>query len=126
MSESDSPVREESVIEPSGPHDYGGLRSSVGWGYVLGFLLMLFIFLILIPDADGPSPWDAEAFQSSVLEFFANFRILDELADLSVVKVADVGEGLLKVDLDLICDPDSPDLEKWLSDRDDQDDQCIL
>jgi hypothetical protein len=74
----------------------------VGWGYVLGFLLMLFIFLILLPEADGPSPWDAEAFQSGVLELIANFRVLDELADLSVVKVADVGEGLLKVDLDLI------------------------
>jgi uncharacterized membrane protein YbhN (UPF0104 family) len=63
---------------------------------------MLFIFLILLPEAQGPSPWDAVAFQKGILEMFANFRILDELADLSIVKVADVGEGLLKVDLDLV------------------------
>lgn len=80
----------------------GSLSASVGWGYVLAFILMLFIFLILLPDAEGPSPWDAVAFQKGVLEMFANFRILDELADLSIVKVADVGEGLLKVDLDLV------------------------
>lgn len=80
----------------------GSLSASVGWGYVLAIVLMLFIFLILLPDAEGPSPWDAVAFQKGVLEMFANFRILDELADLSVVKVADVGKGLLKVDLDLV------------------------
>jgi uncharacterized membrane protein YbhN (UPF0104 family) len=80
----------------------GSLSASVGWGYVLAIVLMLFIFLILLPDAKGPSPWDAVAFQKGVLEMFANFRILDELADLSVVKVADVGKGLLKVDLDLV------------------------
>jgi hypothetical protein len=80
----------------------GSLSASVGWGYVLAIVLMLFIFLILLPDAEGPSPWDAVAFQKGVLEMFANFRILDELADLSIVKVADVGKGLLKVDLDLV------------------------
>ncbi|UCC39661.1 MAG: flippase-like domain-containing protein [Candidatus Aminicenantes bacterium] len=80
----------------------GSLTASVGWGYTLAFLLMLFIFLILLPEAEGPSPWDAVAFQKGLLEIFANFRILDELADLSIVKVADVGEGLLKVDLDLV------------------------
>ena len=75
---------------------------SVIWGYVFAILLLLFIFMILLPEADGPSPWDAVAFKKGLLEMFANFRILDELADLSIVKVADVGEGLLKVDLDLI------------------------
>lgn len=80
----------------------GALSASVGWGYILAFILMLFIFLILLPDAEGPSPWDSVAFQKGVLEMFANFRFLDELADLSIVKVADVGEGLLKVDLDLV------------------------
>jgi uncharacterized membrane protein YbhN (UPF0104 family) len=80
----------------------GPLSASVGWGYTIAFLLMLFIFLILVPDAEGPSPWDAVAFQKGLLEMFANFRILDELADLSIVKVADVGKGLLKVDLDLV------------------------
>ncbi len=80
----------------------GSLTASVAWGYALAFILMLFVFLILLPEADGPSPWDAVAFQKGMLEMFANFRILDELADLSIVKVADVGQGLLKVDLDLV------------------------
>jgi len=80
----------------------GSLTASVGWGYALAFILMLFIFLILLPEADGPSPWDAVAFRKGILEMSANFRILDELADLSIVKVADVGEGLLKVDLSLV------------------------
>jgi hypothetical protein len=84
------------------PDGRGPLSASVGWGYALAFLMMLFIFLILLPDAEGPSPWDAVAFQKGVLEMFANFRILDELADLSIVKVADVGKGILKVDLDLV------------------------
>ncbi len=75
---------------------------SVVWSYVFALLLMLFIFLILVPDADGPSPWDGEAFRSSLLEMIANFRLLDEFADLSIVKVADVGEGFLNVELDLI------------------------
>ena len=80
----------------------GSLTASVGWGYILAILLMLFILMILLPKAEGPSPWDAVAFQKGILEMFANFRLLDELADLSIVKVADVGEGLLKVDLDLV------------------------
>jgi len=78
------------------------LSVSVVWGYVFAILLLLFIFMILLPEAEGPSPWDAVAFKKGLLEMFANFRILDELADLSIVQVADVGEGLLKVDLDLI------------------------
>lgn len=78
------------------------LSVSVVWGYVFAIALILFIFMILIPDAEGPSPWDPVAFKKGLLELFANFRILDELADLSIVKVADVGEGLLKVDLDLL------------------------
>lgn len=78
------------------------LSVSVGWGYLFAFLLLMFIFVILMPEAQGPSPWDAVAFKKGLLEMFANFRILDELADLSIVQVADVGEGWLKVDLDLI------------------------
>jgi hypothetical protein len=74
----------------------------VVWGYLFGFLLMLFVFLILLPDADGPSPWDPVAFRAGLLEMFANFRILDELADMGIIRVADVGEGILNVDLDLI------------------------
>jgi uncharacterized membrane protein YbhN (UPF0104 family) len=38
-----------------------------------------------------------------MIELIANFRVLDELADLSVVKVADVGDGLLTVDLEQIA-----------------------
>ena len=80
----------------------GSLSTSVGWGYVLAFVLMIFIFTILIPNVDGPSFWDTVTFQKSFLEMFANFRFLDELADLSIVQVADVGKGIFKVDLDLV------------------------
>ncbi|TDI53657.1 MAG: flippase-like domain-containing protein [Acidobacteria bacterium] len=76
---------------------------SVAWSYGFAVLLLAFIFLILVPDADGPSPWDAQAFRSGTLELFANFRILDDLADLSIVKVADIGDGWLDVDLKLIA-----------------------
>ncbi len=78
------------------------LGFSVFWSYAFALLLLVFLFVILVPDADGPSPWDARAFRSGMLELFANFRFLDELADLSVVKVADVGDGFFTVDLDLI------------------------
>ena len=78
------------------------LRLSVAWGYGFGVVLMLFVLLILMPEAEGPSPWDGESFQKGILEMAANFRMLDELADLSIVKVADVGTGFLDVDLDLI------------------------
>lgn len=79
------------------------LGLSVVWSYVFAALLIVFIFVVLVPDADGPSPWDANAFQSALLELFANFRVLDELADLGIVRVADIGTGLLNVDLDLIA-----------------------
>ncbi len=82
--------------------DSGPLGLSVAWGYGFALLLILFIFTILVPDADGPSPWDPVAFRKGMIETIANFRILDELADLSIVKVADVGEGWLIVDLDQI------------------------
>jgi uncharacterized membrane protein YbhN (UPF0104 family) len=75
------------------------LGISVAWGYGFALLLIVFIFTILVPDADGPSPWDPVAFRVAVIEVIANFRILDELADLSIVKVADVGDGWLTVDL---------------------------
>ena len=78
------------------------LSLSVAWGYVFGFLLMAFLLLILIPEADGPSPWDAIAFRAALLEMFANFRLLDELADMGILRVADVGSGFLTVDLDLL------------------------
>lgn len=84
------------------PRD-AGLTISVAWGYGFGFLLMLFLILILVPEADGPSPWDAIAFRAAILELAANFRILDELADLGIVRVADVGSGWLNVDLDLLA-----------------------
>ena len=84
----------------SGDRAYLGV--SIAWSYVFAILLMAFIFTILMPDADGPSPWDGQAFRAGVLEMAANFRILDELADLGIVKVADVGDGWLNVDLDLI------------------------
>jgi len=84
-------------IIPAGP-----LGVSVAWGYGFAFLLIIFIMTILVPDADGPSPWDPVAFRKGVIEMIANFRILDEMADLSIVKVADVGEGWLIVDLDQI------------------------
>src|SRR5687768_16168384 len=78
------------------------LGVSIAWSYTFAILLLVFIFTILVPDADGPSPWDREAFESGVLEMAANFRVLDELADLGIVKVADVGDGWFDVDLDLI------------------------
>ncbi len=80
-------------------------RSSVfRWPGATGLRLLLIVFIltILVPDADGPSPWDATAFRKGMIEMIANFRILDELADLSIVKVADVGAGLLIVDLEQI------------------------
>jgi uncharacterized protein (TIRG00374 family) len=80
----------------------GPLGISVAWGYGFALLLIIFIFTILVPDADGPSPWDPTAFRKGMIEMIANFRILDEFADLSIVKVADVGEGWLTVDLDQI------------------------
>ena len=83
-------------------YENGPLGVSVAWGYVFGLLLMLFVFLILLPDADGPSPWDPVAFRQGILEMFANFRLLDELVDMGIVRAADVGSGLLTVDLDLI------------------------
>ena len=79
------------------------LGLSVAWGYGFAVLLVLFILTMLVPDADGPSPWDSTAFRQSMVGMIANFRILDELADLSIVKVADVGEGLLTVDLEAIA-----------------------
>jgi len=78
------------------------LGISVAWSYVFALLLMLFIFTILVPDADGPSPWDGRAFRSGILEMAANFKVLDDLADLGIVRVADVGEGWLNAELDLI------------------------
>lgn len=78
------------------------LGLSVAWGYIFALLLMVFVLTILVPDADGPSPWDPVAFRKGMVELIANFRILDELADLSVVKVADVGDGWLAVDLEQI------------------------
>ncbi len=78
------------------------LSLSVAWGYVFGFVLMAFVLLILVPEADGPSPWDTVAFRSAILELFANFRLLDELADMGILRVADVGTGFLTVDLDLL------------------------
>ena len=78
------------------------LGISVAWSYLFALMLLLFIFLILVPDADGPSPWDGRAFRAGVLEVAANFRVLDDLADLGLVRVADVGEGWLNADLGLI------------------------
>src|SRR5687767_516680 len=91
-------------------HDNGGktiippgyLGLSVAWGYAFAVALIVFIMTILVPEPDGPSPWDPVAFRKGMIEMIANFRILDELADLSIVKVADVGEGWLTVDLDHI------------------------
>ena len=80
----------------------GPLAISVAWGYLFAILLIVFIMTILVPDAEGPSPWDPVAFRKGMIEMIANFRILDELADLSIVKVADVGEGWLNVDLEQI------------------------
>ena len=89
-------------MSSQGSTDRTYLGVSIAWSYVFAILLMVFVFTILVPDADGPSPWDGQAFRAGVLEMAANFRILDELADLGIVKVADVGDGWLNVDLDLI------------------------
>jgi hypothetical protein len=80
----------------------GHLTLSVVWSYLFAVLLLLFIFLFLVPDADGPSPWDGPAFRAGMLEMLANFRLLDDMADLGVVRVADVGEGWLDAELDLV------------------------
>lgn len=80
----------------------GPLSLSVAWGYVFGFVLIAFVLLILVPEADGPSPWDAVAFRAAILEMFANFRLLGALADMGILRVADVGGGILTVDLDLL------------------------
>ncbi len=74
------------------------LGVSVAWGYIFGFLLMIFLFVVLLPEAEGPSPWDPIAFRKAILGLFANFRILDELADMGIVRLADVGSGMLDVD----------------------------
>ena len=76
MAESDSSLNEEASVEQLKSPRNGSLTSSVGWGYVFGFLLMLFVLLILLPEADGPSPWDPVAFKSETLKLIANFRIL--------------------------------------------------
>src|SRR5262245_1091020 len=92
--------------ENSGSKKFAGagpLGISVAWGYGFAILLIIFIMTILVPDADGPSPWDPIAFKKGMVEMIANFRVLDELADLSIVKVADVGEGILIVDLDQLA-----------------------
>lgn len=89
-------------VNPGSNKPAAHLGVSVAWGYGFAILLILFIMTILVPDADGPSPWDPVAFRKGMIEIIANFRILDELADLSIVKVADVGEGWLSVDLDQI------------------------
>lgn len=81
----------------------GSLTVSVVWGYLFGVLLLLFVFLVLMPEAEGPSPWDPVAFRKALLELFANFRILDELADMGIIRVADVGKGILNVDLELLA-----------------------
>lgn len=86
----------------SPPPQNGNLFVSVVWGYIFSFVLLGFLVFILIPDADGPSPWDPAAFRSGVLEMAANFRILDDLADLRIVKIADIGDGLIVADLDLL------------------------
>jgi len=103
MTEPNSSTQNDITEEQAVRKRRGSFAVSVGLGYVLAFLLIIFIFTFLVPDAEGPSPWDSIAFQKGILEVFANFRSLDELADLSIVKVADVGKGILKVDLDLIA-----------------------
>lgn len=79
------------------------LSVSVAWGYAFAFVLMAFVLLVLLPEAEGPSPWDALAFRSAILGLFANFRLLDDLAALGIVRVADVGGGFLTVDLDMLA-----------------------
>jgi hypothetical protein len=44
------------------------LGVSVAWGYAFAPLLIVFILTILVPDADGPSPWDATAFRKGMIE----------------------------------------------------------
>jgi len=78
------------------------LGISVAWGYGFALLLIVFILTILVPDTNGPSPWDPVAFRKSMIEMIANFRILDELADLGIIKISDVGDGWLIGDLDQI------------------------
>jgi uncharacterized membrane protein YbhN (UPF0104 family) len=79
------------------------LGLSVVWGYAFGVLLFVFILAVLMPEPEGPSPWDPTAFRKGLIELIANFRILDELAAMGIVKVADVGDGLLNVDLEMIA-----------------------
>ncbi len=79
------------------------LGLSVVWGYLFGFLLFAFVMTMLMPEADGPSPWDPTAFAQGLVGLIANLRILDEMAALGLVKVADVGGGLLIVDLEAIA-----------------------
>jgi hypothetical protein len=86
---------------PAEPHGRS-LYLSIAWSYVFAALLMLFILLILMPEAEGPSPWDGQAFRSAVLGLAANFKILDDLADLGIIRVADIGDGWLNADLELI------------------------
>ena len=38
--------------------DRRSLGLSVAWGYAFGLLLFAFVITILMPEADGPSPWD--------------------------------------------------------------------
>jgi hypothetical protein len=89
----------DSTTTLSIPSNNERLGVSVVWSYAFAVLLVLIIFLFLVPDADGPSPWDAEVFKARMLDIAANFRILDELADLGIVRVADVGDGLLNAKL---------------------------
>ena len=79
------------------------LGVSVAWGYAFGVLLLVFLLAFLVPEPVGPSPWDPTAFRKAMVEMIANFRILDELADLGLVKVADVGTGVVAVDLEMIA-----------------------
>src|SRR5262245_37454865 len=79
------------------------LGLSVVWGYAFGILLFVFILTVLMPEPEGPSPWDGTAFRKGLIELIANFRILDELAAMGIIKVADVGDGLLNADLEMIA-----------------------
>jgi hypothetical protein len=79
------------------------LGLSVAWGYAFGGLLLAFLIAFLVPEPQGPSPWDPTAFRKAMVEMIANFRILDELADLGLVRVADVGSGVVSVDLEQIA-----------------------
>jgi uncharacterized membrane protein YbhN (UPF0104 family) len=79
------------------------LGLSVMWGYVFGLLLFAFVMTMLMPEAEGPSPWDPTAFAQGLVGLIANLKILDEMAALGLVKVADVGGGWLIVDLEAIA-----------------------